>query len=45
MDVRVVTAEPTEDLDQLTVGMVCVRNMQVRYYAAVSALILLLLLL
>jgi len=29
MDVVITTAEPTEDLDAITVGMVCVRNLQV----------------
>lgn len=28
IDVQVVTADPTEDLDRLTVGMVCIRNLQ-----------------
>ena len=29
IDACVATAEPTEELDAVTVGMVCVRNLQV----------------
>ena len=29
IDLVITTAEPTEDLDAITVGMVCVRNLQV----------------
>jgi hypothetical protein len=29
VDLCVTTAEPTEDFDALTVGMICVRNLQV----------------
>lgn len=29
VDVVIASAEPTEDLDAITVGMVCIRNLQV----------------
>ena len=32
MDAVISSAEPTEDLDAITVGLVCVRNLQVAFY-------------
>lgn len=32
VDICVVTADPTEDYDALTVGMICVRNLQVSFF-------------
>lgn len=32
MDAVISSAEPTEDLDAITVGLVCVRNLQVTFY-------------
>jgi len=29
MDICIASADPSEDLDALTIGMVCVRNLQV----------------
>ena len=30
IDICIASAEPTEDLDALTVGMICVKNLQVK---------------
>jgi hypothetical protein len=42
VDVVIASAEPTEDLDAITVGMVCIRNLQVlQIFAIVGRFVLL----